>query len=178
MKPSEPSYDLIIRLLTDWAWPIVALIVFANLRGELKRLLGRIANSLSKISLPGGIALDLQNIEQVTANKKRNLLSITPTAEETAKDLRTLEVAKASAEKFIYWMANYNHQRVEPHSMKLLDWLVEDRGAAYLSENYDVFKEMATILAESGYRTFPIPSEREFRQKCKESGLRDSTFRP
>jgi hypothetical protein len=95
MKPSEPSYDLLIRLLTDWAWPIVALIVFANLRGELKELLGRIANSLSKISLPGGIALDLQNIEQVTENKKINLLSITPRAEETAKDLRTLEVAKA-----------------------------------------------------------------------------------
>ncbi len=67
-----------------------------------------------------------KNIEQVTVNKKMKLLSITPTAEETAKDLRTLEVAKLSAEKFIYWMAKCNHQRVEPHSMKLLDWLVED----------------------------------------------------
>lgn len=75
-------------------------------------------------------------------------------------------------------MAKYNHQRVEPHSMKLLDWLVEDRGVTYLSENYDVFKAMATILAESGYRTFSIPSESEFRQKCKESRLRDSAFRP
>jgi hypothetical protein len=98
MKPSEPSHDLLIRLLTDWAWPVVALIVFANLRGELKRLLRRIESSLSRISLPGGIAIDLQNIEQVTVNKKMKLLSVTPIAEETAKDLRTLEVAKFSAE--------------------------------------------------------------------------------
>ena len=81
MKPTEPSCNLLIRLLTDWAWPVVALIIFANLRVELKRLLRRIEGSLSRISLPGGIAFDLQNIEQVTESKKIKLLSTTPTAE-------------------------------------------------------------------------------------------------
>ncbi len=178
MDPSEAFCNLLVRLLTDCAWPIVALIVFISLKTELKGLLRRVENSLSKLSLPGGFTLDLQNIELAAESEKKRLLSETATAAEVSKDLRTLEAAKASAERFIIWMAMYNHQNVERHSMKLLDWLVADRGARYLSEDYEVFKSMATILAESGYRTIPVPSEQEFNQKCEESRLRDDILRP
>jgi hypothetical protein len=176
MNPSEASCNPWVKLLTDWSWPIVVLIVFASLRTELQGLLRRVENSLSRLSLPGGFALDLQNIEQATENQKEKLSSSTVTPEEAARNRRILEVAKSSAEKFIYWMTKYNHRNFEGDSMRLLDWLVADRGARYLSENYDVFKMMAFILAESGYHTIPVPSEDEFNQKCKESRLADKAL--
>ncbi len=89
--------------------------------------------------------------------------------DEKAKALRDLEVAKAVARKFDYWMQHYNHPPGKSHRDELLDWLVADRGARYVSSDYGVFKTLAEVASKMGYDTVPAPSEGEFLVKIREA---------
>jgi len=99
------------------------------------------------------------------------------TLDEKAKALRDLEVAKAVARKFDYWMRNYNHPPGKSHRDELLDWLVADRGARYVSRDYGVFKALAEVVEKMGYDTIPAPSEGEFMVKVAEADEREEYHR-
>lgn len=94
-------------------------------------------------------------------------------SDEKAKALRSLEIVKAIAPKFDYWMKNYRHPLGQTHFTRLLDWLVEDKGASYLSGDYETFKALAEVLSKMGYETMPPPSEGAFMDKIDEANERE-----
>lgn len=162
----EMTVKDIIELIKALAWPIVALIAIFLLRKEVKLLFRAITEKATKIS-GGGLSVELA-ANQVQSEK----LGEPTTPDEKAKSLRSLEIAKAIAPKFDYWMKHYKHPP-ETHYERLLAWLVEDRGARYISRDYDIFKALAEVLSKMGYDTIPPPSEGEFAVKIAEADERE-----
>lgn len=85
---------------------------------------------------------------------------------------RSVDIATAIAPRFDYWMKNYNHPSGLTHNQELLNWLTHDRGARYVSRDYDIFKSLAEVLSDMGYDTMPPPSIGEFMLKIVEADER------
>ncbi len=153
----------VIELIKALTWPVLALIIFVFLRREIRALFQSIIKRATKLS-GGGISVELA-ANQVKSEK---ILEATD-AEEKSKALRNLEIATTLAPKFDYWMKNFKHPAGRTQYDALLAWLVEDRGAQYISNNYEIFKTLAEVLAKMGYGTIPAPSEDEFKEAIKDN---------
>jgi hypothetical protein len=168
-KEIVDSITDIIKCLSSLAWPAVALIALIVLQKEVKELLRSLTNSSSKFSIPGGLAFEITKVQDAYQRESSSLLADSSSADEKVKRLRALEVAKQSAERFVEWRRKYNHSRWPSDSMKLLEWLVADRGADYIAYDYSAFQAMAEILNGAGYNTLPVPGENEFNVRCEEA---------
>lgn len=77
------------------------------------------------------------------------------------------------AAKFQYWMTNYIHEDPQqPDRMKLLQWLVSDRGADLTGDDYLLFSKLAEHLSTLGYATVPQPPQAAFTAKVRENERR------
>ena len=121
-----------------------------------------------------GLGMEIELAGNQVASERLNEPS---SPDEKARALRDLEVAKAVARKFDYWMRNYNHPPDESHRDALLTWLVADRGARYVSRDYGIFKALAAVVSKMGYDTVPPPSEGEFRVSIAEADEREESWR-
>ena len=157
----------IIDLINALAWPIVTLIIVLILRRELKSLTQVIIERATKIS-GGGMTVEL-----AATQVKNQTLEDSTNPEEKAKALINLDIAKAVAPKFDYWMKRYNHPPGKTHYELLLDWLVAGRGAKYLAKDYGIFKALAEVLSKMGYDTLPSPSEGQFMMQLSESDKKE-----
>lgn len=137
----EVTVKDIIELVKALAWPFVALVILFSLRKEVRTLFRAVIDRATKIS-GAGMSVEL------AANQVQTERLAEPTSpDEKAKSLRSLEMAKAIVPKFDYWMKHYNHPPGKTHYDELLDWLVADRGARYVSGDYQTFKALAQVLA-------------------------------
>ena len=165
--PVEVTIKDLIELIEALAWPCSALIAILLMRKQLKILFEVIISRATKIS-GGGLSVDLA-VNQVQS--ERLIESSTP--EDKARDLRNLEIAKAIAPKFDYWMKNYNHPSGVTDYQELLDWLTHDKGARYVSRDYNIFTSLAEVLSKMGYDTIPAPTEGEFMVKIMKADERE-----
>lgn len=67
------------------------------------------------------------------------------------------------AERFDFWMKNYNHFNKITDNQELVDWLRADLGAEHI-KTYNQFCELAKLLEAKGYQTNPPPTEAEFNE--------------
>jgi len=163
----EVTVKDIIEIVKGLAWPFVTLVILFFLRKEIRTLFRSVIDRVTKISGAGMLV-------ELAANQVQTERLAEPTStDEKAKSLRSLEIAKAIAPKFDYWMKHYNHPLGKTHYYRLLDWLVADRGAKYLSGDYQTFKALAQVLSKMGYDTIPVPSEGEFMVKVAEADERE-----
>jgi hypothetical protein len=82
-------------------------------------------------------------------------------AEVATNDLLSL---KQIAQKFDYWMKNYDH--TNSVDQELLDWLFDDDGIKDI-KSYESFCELAEELRGMGYDIPIIPSEAEYNEYSK-----------
>jgi len=163
----ELTVKYIIELVKALVWPFIALIVLFSLRKEITTLFKAVIDRATKIS-GAGMSVGLA-ANQVQAEK----LAEPTSRDEKAKALRRLEMAKAIAPKFGYWMKNYNHPPGKTHYEELLDWLVMDRSTRYVSGDYDTFNALAEVLSKMCYDTIPTPSKGQFMVKVVEADERE-----
>lgn len=162
-----PTFKELVELVSALAWPSVVLILALAFRREAKAVFRAVVERATKLS---GLGVEVELAASQVASER---LMERSSPEEKAKALRDLEVAKAVSRKFDYWMKNYNHPPGISHRDELLDWLVADRGARYISGDYGIFKALADVLSKMGYDTLPPPSEAEFRIKLTEADERE-----
>jgi hypothetical protein len=162
----NPTFKDLVSLVSAIAWPSVTVLMALAFRREVKGIFRAVTERANKVS-GLGIQIELAG-NQVTS--ERLLQASSP--DEKAKALRDVEIAKAAAQRFDYWMKNYNHQPGLSHRDELLRWLVMDHGALYVSRDYGVFKALAEVVARMGYDTIPPPLEKEFMLWNQESDNR------
>ena len=159
----NPTFKDLVELISALAWPCVVLLLVLAFRREAKAIFRAIIERATKVS---GLGMEIE----LAANQVANERLIQPSSpDEKAKAMRDIDIAKAVVRKFDYWMKNYNHPEGLSHRQELLDWLVDDRGARYVSEDYGVFRALAEVAARMGYDTVPPPSEDEFTVKIAEA---------
>ena len=163
----KPTFKDLVDLVSSLAWPAVVLLLGFAFRRELRALFAAVVERATKVS---GLGLSVELAASQVADERLGQRS---SPDEKARALRDLEVAKAVAKKFDYWMRNYNHPPGRSHRDKLLEWLVADRGARYVSGDYGIFKALAEVVARMGYDTVPPPSEGEFVVKLAETEERE-----
>jgi hypothetical protein len=167
----NPTFKDFVDLISALAWPTVALLLVLTFRREARAIFRALFERATKVS---GLGMEIE----LAANQVANERLMQPSSpDEKAKALRDLEIAKAVARKFDYWMKNYNHPEGLSHRDSLLDWLVADRGAWYVSRDYGVFKALAEVASKMGYDTLPPPSEGEFTVKIAEAQEREADWR-
>ena len=149
-------FKIIADLVGSLAWPVTVLIIACTYRSEIKGILHVLPNRATKLS-GLGVAVELA-ASQVA---KDHLIEAT-TSDEKVKTLHDLEIAKAIAPKFDFWMSHYNHPKDQSDREGLLKWLSADRGFIFLSGNYQVFKALAEVVAKMGYDTIPAPTQGAF----------------
>ena len=167
----NPTFKDIVDLVSSLAWPAVVLILACAFRRELKAVFSAVLDRATKLS---GLGV---TVELAASQVQTERLSEDSLPEQKAKALRNLEVAKAIAPKFDYWMKNYNHRPGRSHRDELLDWLSADRGSKYVSRDYGIFKTLAEVLAKMGYDTIPAPSDGDFRVALAEADEREEEYR-
>jgi hypothetical protein len=89
-----------------------------------------------------GVEIEL---EANQVENERVIQSLTP--DEKAKALRDLEIARAAARKFDYWMKNYTQPPSLSQRALLLLWLVSESGLRYVFQDYEVFKTLAEVAS-------------------------------
>jgi hypothetical protein len=152
----NPTFKDLVELISALIWPGIALILILAFRREVKAILRVVIERATKVS---GFGVEIE----LAANQVERERLIQPsTPDEKAKALRDLEIARAAARKFDYWMKNYTQPPGLPHRALLLLWLVSDSGSRYVSHDYGVFKTLAEVASKMGYDTLPPPSEKEF----------------
>lgn len=154
----------LIKLVEALAWPIVSLVALLLLRREIRSVVDAVAARATKLTA-GGVSVEL-----AASQLQSETLMQQTTAEEKEKRLRALELAKGIATRFDTWMKRYNHPD-QTDQMHLLDWLVADKGGTYTGDDYEIFKALAEVLSQMGYRTLPPPSEGQFIAKVRENEL-------
>lgn len=157
--------EYIMRFVEATAWPLVVLALFVLLRREIRALVQAVASKAKKISAAG------VSIELAARHLEQKVLAEAPPDEERVKVLRNVELAKGLAGNFDHWMRSHNHPD-QPDSMHLLDWLTHARGAEYVGEDYQLFRDIAEILHGMGYKTLPPPGEPQFLAKLREHDFR------
>jgi hypothetical protein len=167
----NPTFKDIVDLVSALAWPATVLILAFAFRRELKAVFRAVLDRATKLS---GLGV---TVELAASQVQTERLSEGSPPEEKAKALRDLEVAKAIAPKFDYWMKNYNHPPGKSNRDELLDWLSADRGSRYVSRDYGIFKALAEVLAKMGYDTIPAPTEGEFSVALTEVDEREEEYR-
>jgi hypothetical protein len=167
----NPTFGDVVSLIAALAWPMAVIFLTLAFRREVKAFFRALGERATKLSWMGA-QLELA-ANQVTTDR----LVQPSSSDEKATALHEVEIARAVAGKFDYWMRNYNHPSAQSHREALLDWLVHDRGAQYVGRNYGVFKALAEILSKMGYDTAPPPSEGEFMAKLFEAGSSDNSPR-
>jgi hypothetical protein len=167
----NPTFKDIVDLVRALAWPSVALLLVLAFRREAKAIFRAVIERSTKVSALG-VEIELA-ARQVVDERLMQPSSL----DDKTKSLRDVEIAKAAARKFDYWMKNYNHPPDRSHRDNLLAWLVADRGARYVSRDYNVFKALAEVASKMGYDTLPAPSEAEFNFKIQDYDERDANRR-
>ncbi len=156
----------IVALISALAWPVIVLILLVIFRTEIQRLLDRAVKRATKLSA-GPVS-----VEFAASQIKEEVLSKDTSPEAKAQELRLLELAQESAQKFDFWMKRFRQPK-ESDSQRLLAWLVEDRGVLTISRDYDVFAKTAQVLSRMGYKTIPAPLKSEFDERVREYDSRE-----
>jgi hypothetical protein len=159
----NPEFKDIVDLVRALAWPSVSLSLVLTFRREAKEILRAVIERGSKVSAFG---VNIELAAELVASERLMQL---PSPDVKTKSLRVVEIAKAAARKFDYWMMNYKHPPDRSHRENLLVWLVADNGARCVLRDYDVFKALAEVASKMGYDTLPAPSEAEFNFKIKDA---------
>jgi hypothetical protein len=81
--------------------------------------------------------------------------------------LPVLGFANDLAKQFDNWMVNYHHPN-RSDRMHLLEWLVADRGADLIGDDYALFEKLAAALSMMGYDTKLAPPKQAFLSKIRE----------
>ncbi len=76
-----------------------------------------------------------------------------------------LGFANDLAKQFDNWMMNYHHRPNRPDRLHLLEWLVADRGADLIGDDYALFEKLAAALSMMGYDTKLAPPKQAFLSK-------------
>ena len=163
-----PTFKDLVDLIDALAWPTVVLILALGFRRQLRGFLATVIERATKVSGLGW------TVEMAANQVESERLGEDSSAEDKAKALRELEVAKAAAKKFDYWMKRYSHPSDRSDRELLLDWLSADRGARYVSGDYGVFSALAEVAKKMGYDTLPPPSAGEFQIKLIEEEEREA----
>ena len=167
----NPTFNDIVDLLNALIWPLVLVFLVLMFRRETKSVIRAVVERVTKVSAFG---IEIQLAANQVASDR---LGRRASPEEKAKSLRDLEIARAAAMKFDYWMKNYNHPASLSHRDAMLNWLVADRGALYVARDYGVFKALAEVVSKMGYNTDPPPSEKEFEAWLEEADKQDAKHR-
>jgi hypothetical protein len=160
-----PNFKDIVELVGALAWPLVVLIIGFTFRGEIRRLLATLTDKATKLSFFGVEA------ELAARQVETERLMEPSSAEEKAKALRDLEVAKAIAKKFDAWRREYKHPDGMSDRDSLLLWLGSNHGAPFAVHDYGIVKALAEVLAKMGYDTLPPPTEAKLRKMFPESEI-------
>ena len=139
------------------------LVKFELLRSELEQV-SKLTDSVevsSELSFIHGASIKGTLRHFVESDLKKR------SAEKEALALQAPDVTKALAQRVSHWITSYNHN-TSIHRELLLNWLVFDRGAKYVSKDYGVFTVLAEELSNMGYETVPPPSEGVFQLKIWE----------
>ena len=168
----QPTFKDLVDLVSALIWPGVAVLLVLAFRREVKAILRVVVERATKLS---GFGVEIE----LAANQVERERLIQPsTPDEKAKVLRDLEIARAAARKFDYWMKNFTQPPGLTQRNLLLSWLVSDRGSQYVSHDYGVFKTLAEVASKMGYDTLPPPPEDEFLARIAEAEKHEVHRRP